>query len=50
MVSTESNLTIDYEQKYWTMLEEYADLLLYLEEKAPLTYQAWMIYKAEKKL
>ena len=41
MVSYETNLTIDYEQKYWRLLEEYSDLLVFLQEKAPLTYQAF---------
>ena len=43
MVSYESNLTIDYEQKYWRVLEEYSDLLVFLKEKAPLTYQAFLM-------
>lgn len=43
-------LTIDYEDKYWRILEEYAELLLFLQEKAPLTHQAWTVKVLEKEL
>jgi hypothetical protein len=36
-------LTIDYEQKYWSLLETYGELLEFLQEKAPLTHQAWSV-------
>lgn len=42
------NLTIDYEQKYWTLLETYAELLVFLQDKAPLTHQAWTVKQLEK--
>lgn len=41
LIYGEFMLTIDYEQKYWNILEEYAELLQFLQEKAPLTYQAF---------
>lgn len=36
---------IDYEQKYWKILEEYAEFLQFLGKKAPLTLQAWNVHK-----
>jgi hypothetical protein len=36
---------IDYEEKYWKILEEYAEFLQYLGKKAPLTLQAWNVHK-----
>ena len=42
-------LTIDYEQKYWSLLETYGELLLFLQEKAPLTHQAWSVKLLERK-
>lgn len=41
---------IDYEEKYWNILEQYADLLVFLQEKAPLTHQAWTVKVLEKTL
>lgn len=41
-------LTIDYEQKYWNILEEYAELLQYLNTHAPATLQAWNVNRGFK--
>lgn len=42
-------LTVDYEQKYWKILEEYAELLVFLQEKAPVTWQAWTVKQLQDK-
>lgn len=45
MVSNEYNLTIDYEDKFWRLLEEHAELIGFLQEKAPLTYQSYLVHR-----